>query len=124
VQLDLKQENEDLLRQLRDMMAKFDQCQTKLSALENSTVSAECYHTIVRAQQELSQQAMSAAKSQKVALDSMQHEISALSEPNASLEHSYEEPEQSHKAAQVEHESQIKELRQQLDVKKPVNHRA
>jgi hypothetical protein len=62
------------------MTKKFNQCQTKLSALENSTLSAERYHTIMRAQQELSQQAMSAAKSQKVALDSMRHEISALSE--------------------------------------------
>jgi predicted nucleic acid-binding Zn-ribbon protein len=45
----------------------------------------------MRAQQKLSQEAMSAAKSQKVALDSMQQEISALSERNASLRHSYEE---------------------------------
>jgi hypothetical protein len=81
------------------MMAKFDQCQSKLSALENSTVSAERYDTIMRAQQELSQQAISAAKSQKVAMDSMQQEISARSERNASLRHSYEELEQSHKAA-------------------------
>jgi hypothetical protein len=54
----------------------------------------------------------------------MQQEISALSERIASLRHSCEELEQSHKAAQVEHESQTKELRQQFDVKKPVNHRA
>jgi predicted nucleic acid-binding Zn-ribbon protein len=101
---------------------KFNQCQIKLSALEDSTVSAERYHPIMRAQQKLSQKAMSAAKSQKVALDSMQHEISVLSKRNASLRHSYKEPEQSHKVAQVEHESQIKELRQQIDVKKPVNH--
>jgi predicted nucleic acid-binding Zn-ribbon protein len=105
------------------MTAKFDQFQSKLSALENSTVSAERYHTIVTAQQELSQQAMSAAKSQKVALDSMPQEISARSERNASLRHSYEELQQSHKAVQFEHESQIKKLRQQLDVKKLVNHR-
>jgi uncharacterized CHY-type Zn-finger protein len=65
VQLDLKQENEELLRQLTDMTTRFDQYQTKLSALENSMVSAEHYHTIVRAQQELSQQVISAAKSQK-----------------------------------------------------------
>jgi septal ring factor EnvC (AmiA/AmiB activator) len=78
----------------------------------------------MRPQQKLSQQAMSAAKSQKIALDSMEQEISALSERNTSMRHSYEELEQSHKAAQVEHESQIKELCQQLDVKNPVNHRA
>jgi chromosome segregation ATPase len=123
-QLDLKQENEELLPSLADVTTKFNQRQTKLSALENSTVSAEHYHVIMRVQQELSQQAMSAAKSQKVALDSMQEEISALSERNASLRHTYEELEQSHKTAQVEHESQIKELRQQLDVKKPVNRHA
>jgi septal ring factor EnvC (AmiA/AmiB activator) len=67
---------------------------------------------------------MSAAKSQKVTLDSIQQQISARSERNTSLRHSYEELEQSHKAVQFEHESQRKELRQQLDVKKPVNHRA
>jgi hypothetical protein len=78
----------------------------------------------MRVQQELSQQAMSAAKSQNVALNSMQQEISALSEQNALLRHSYEELEQSHKAVQVKHEPQIKELHRQLDVKKPVNHRA
>jgi Asp-tRNA(Asn)/Glu-tRNA(Gln) amidotransferase C subunit len=87
-QLDLKQENEEPLRQLTNMMTKFDQCQTKLSVLENSTVSAERYHTIMSAQQELSQQAMYAAKSQKLALNSMQQEILALSERNASLRHS------------------------------------
>jgi hypothetical protein len=54
----------------------------------------------------------------------MQQEISAPSERNASLRHSHEELEQSHQTAQVEHESQIKELRQQLDVKKSVNHGA
>jgi chromosome segregation ATPase len=113
-QLDLKQENEELRRQLTDMTTKFNQCQTKLSTLENSTVSAERYHTIMMAQQELSQQTISAAKSQKVTLDSMQQEISALNEGKASLRHSYEELEQSHKAAQVEYESQIKELHQQL----------
>jgi predicted nucleic acid-binding Zn-ribbon protein len=113
-QLDLKQENEGLRRQLTDMTTKFNQCQMKLSALENSTVSAERYHIIMRAQQELSQQGMSAAKSQKVALDSMQQEISVLSERNASLRHSYEKLEQSHKTAQVEHKLQIKELRPQL----------
>jgi chromosome segregation ATPase len=90
-QLDLKQENEEMLRQLTDMRTKFDQCQTKLLALENFTVSAELYHMIVRAQQELSQQAMSAGKSQNVALDSMQQEISALSERNDSLRHGHEE---------------------------------
>jgi acyl carrier protein phosphodiesterase len=109
-QLDMKQENEDLLRQLTDMMTEFDQCQSKLSALENSTVSAERYHTIVKAQQELSQQVMCAAKSQKIVLDSMLQGISARSERNTSLRHSYEELEQSHKAAQFEHESQIKKL--------------
>jgi hypothetical protein len=62
------------------MTTKFNQCQTKLSALENSRVSAERYHTIMRTQQEPSQQAMSAAKSQNRALDSMQQGISALSE--------------------------------------------
>jgi hypothetical protein len=67
---------------------------------------------------------MSVAKSQKVALDLMQQEISVLSERNDSLEHSYEELEQSHKAAQFEHGSQIKESCQQRDVKKPVNCRA
>jgi hypothetical protein len=123
-QLDLKQENEERLRQLTNMTTEFDQCQMKLSALENFTVSAEFYHTIVRAQQKLSQQAISAAKSQKVALYSMQQEISALSERTDSLRHSYKEFEQSHKAAQFEHESQTKELCQQLDVKKPVNCRA
>jgi predicted nucleic acid-binding Zn-ribbon protein len=73
------------------MTTKFNQRQTKLSALENSTVSAERSDTIMRAQQELSQQAMSAAKSQKVALGSMQHEILALSERHPSLRHSYQE---------------------------------
>jgi predicted nucleic acid-binding Zn-ribbon protein len=106
-----------------DVTTKFNKCQTKLSILENSTLSAERYHQIMRAQQELSQQAMSAAKSQNVTLDSMQQEISALRERNASLRHSYEKLEQSHEATQVEYESQIKELRQQLDVKKPVKHR-
>jgi hypothetical protein len=62
-------------------------------------VSAERYHPIMRAQQKLSPQAMSAAKSQKVALDSIQQKISALSERNAPLRHGYEELEQSHKAA-------------------------
>jgi hypothetical protein len=123
-QLDLKEENEELLRPLTDVTTKFNQCQTKLSVLENFTVSAERYHPIMRDQQELSQQVMSAAKSQNVALDSMQQEISVLSKRNDSLRHSYEELEQSHKAAQFEHESQIKELCQQLDVKKPVNCRA
>jgi hypothetical protein len=70
-QLDLKQENEEMLPPLTDATTKFNQCQMKLSALENSTVSAERYHTIMMAQQELSQQAMSAEKSQKIALDSM-----------------------------------------------------
>jgi hypothetical protein len=54
-QLDLKQENEELLRPLANVTTKFNQCQTKLSALDNSTVSAERYHPIMRAQQELSQ---------------------------------------------------------------------
>jgi hypothetical protein len=65
----------------------------------------------MRAHQELSQQVMSVAKSQKVVLNSMQQEISALSERNASLRRNYEELEQSHKIAQVDHESQTKELR-------------
>jgi chromosome segregation ATPase len=58
---------------------------------------------------------MSVAKSQKIALDSMQQEIAALGERNASLHRNYEELQQSHKAAQIEHESQMNELRQQLD---------
>jgi Asp-tRNA(Asn)/Glu-tRNA(Gln) amidotransferase C subunit len=78
--LDMKQENEELLCQLTDMTTKFNQCQMKLSALETSMVSAERCHIIMRAQQELSQQGVSAAKSQNLALDSMQQEISALSE--------------------------------------------
>jgi hypothetical protein len=73
------------------MTTKFNQCQTKLSAIENSMVSAERYHTIMRVQQELSQQAMSAVTSHKVALNSMQQEIPALSERNASVRQSYEE---------------------------------
>jgi chromosome segregation ATPase len=89
-QLDLKQENEELLHPLKDVTTKFNQCQTELSALKNSMVSAERYHPMMRVQQELSQQAMSAAKSQKVVLDSMQQEISALSEQHASKRRSYE----------------------------------
>jgi hypothetical protein len=82
---DLKQKNEELLRQWTDTTTKFNQYQTELSALENPTVSAERYPLIMRAQQELSQQAMSGAKSQNVALDLMHQEIWALSERNAPL---------------------------------------
>jgi chromosome segregation ATPase len=47
-QPDMKQKNEKLLHPLTDVTTKFNQRQTKLSALENSTVSAERYHPITR----------------------------------------------------------------------------
>jgi hypothetical protein len=49
-QLDLKQENEELLCLLTDVTTEFNQCQTKLAALENSTISAERCHPIMRVQ--------------------------------------------------------------------------